>query len=120
MIEPRDAALTALYAIDLAGDSDLAGLGAKAKRLVRGVAEHLEVLDARINQSAQGWRVDRMPAVDRSILRLAAFELLYEPETPDAVVVSEAVRLAKLYSTQKSSGFVNGVLADIAEAQPSA
>ena len=120
MSEPRDAALTALYAVDLDGELDFRELNVKARRLARGVTDHLEVIDARINESAQGWKTDRMPAVDRSILRLAVFELLYEPETPDAVVVSEAVRLAKLYSTEKSSGFVNGVLATIAQAQPSA
>lgn len=117
MSEPRDAALTALYAVDLSGEPTPADLTDKARRLVSGVTEHLEELDGRINEVASGWRTDRMPAVDRAILRMATYELIYEPGTPDPVVLSEAVRLAKLYSTEKSPGFVNGVLAKIAGAQ---
>lgn len=119
MNEPRDAALTALYAIDLHGQMASSDLPDKAQRLVRGVSEHLEELDEGINAVAEGWRTERMPAVDRAILRLGAFELLYERETPVAVVLSEAVRLAKLYSTEKSGGFVNGVLAELAANQSS-
>lgn len=115
MIEARDAALQALYASDLDGDPQWRDLGEKAKRLVAGVQSHQDELDAVINGAAEGWKTDRMPAVDRAILRLGTYELTHEPETPDAVVLSEAVRLAKAYSTEKSSGFVNGVLAKIAE-----
>ncbi|HET9070860.1 MAG TPA: transcription antitermination protein NusB, partial [Acidimicrobiales bacterium] len=60
------------------------------------------------------WSVDRMPAVDRSLLRLATFELLGRPDTPTGVVISEAVDLAKEYSTEESGRFVNGVLAAVA------
>ncbi len=119
MIEPRDAALTALYAADRNGGLAPSDLADKARRLVKGVTAHLDELDVAINEVAEGWRTERMPVVDRAILRMAAYELLYETETPVAVVLSEAVRLAKLYSTEKSGGFVNGVLAKLAETQAS-
>lgn len=117
MNEPRDAALTALYAIDLSGEPIPSDLVDKASRLVRGVTEHLPELDERINAVAEGWRTERMPAIDRAILRMATYELVYEADTPAPIVLSEAVRLAKLYSTEKSGGFVNGVLAKLADTQ---
>ena len=64
--------------------------------------------------AAKGWEVERMPVLDRSILRLATYELIAEPEVPVAVVIDEAVELAKQYSTEFSGGFVNGVLSTIA------
>ncbi len=64
---------------------------------------------------SEHWAVERMPAVDRAVLRLGSYELVYEPEVPTAVVISEAVELAKQYSTEKSGRFVNGLLARIAE-----
>lgn len=114
MSEPRDAALSALYARDLAPDAEVGPLGDKARRIADGVAKHVEELDKSINEVAEGWRTERMPAIDRSILRMATYELRYEQDTPTAVVLSEAVRLAKLYSTEKSGGFINGVLAKLA------
>jgi transcription antitermination protein NusB len=82
--------------------------------LAEGVLAYRAELDRTIEAASDNWRVDRMPAVDRAILRLALFELRHEPATPTAVVISEAVRIAKEYSTDKSGAFVNGVLAALA------
>jgi N utilization substance protein B len=87
---------------------------AKATRLIQGVANHLTELDAAIDGASTRWRVSRMPPVDRAILRLGLYELRFEQQTPMAVVVSEAVRLAKTYSTERSGAFVNGILAKLA------
>ena len=78
--------------------------------LVEGVAAHLEELDALITRYSEHWRLERMAAVDRNLLRLAAYELLYEPKIPPKVVINEAVELAKLYGTEDSGAFVNGIL----------
>lgn len=86
-----------------------------AAALVRGVMEHLGALDALLARYAEGWTVDRMPAIDRNLLRLGVFEILHLPDVPPAVTISEAVELAKRYSTGDSSRFVNGVLGRIAE-----
>jgi N utilization substance protein B len=82
--------------------------------LVDGVAELLGELDARITDAAEHWTIERMPLVDRNLLRLGAFELAARPEVPTAVVLDEAIELAKLLSTADSGRFVNGVLATIA------
>lgn len=82
--------------------------------LVEGVERHGEEIDRLLAAHAIDWAIGRMPAVDRSLLRLATFELLRRPDTPTAVVISEAVDLAKEYSTEESGRFVNGVLAAIA------
>jgi N utilization substance protein B len=79
-------------------------------QLVEGVAAHLEELDALIARYSEHWRLERMAVVDRNLLRLAVFELLYEPQIPPKVVINEAVELAKLYGTEGSSAFVNGIL----------
>lgn len=81
--------------------------------LVRGVAERIARLDGLITMYAQGWTLDRMPAVDRNVLRLAVFELLYVDEVPDAVAISEALNLVRELSTDESPAFVNGVLGNI-------
>jgi N utilization substance protein B len=81
-----------------------------ARNLVTGTLEHLEEIDALIRKQADNWRLERMPAVDRNILRLAVFELLHEEELPKLVVVDEAIELAKKFSTDQSSRFVNGLL----------
>ena len=92
-----------------------------AERLVRGVAERLGRIDELVGASAEGWEISRMPAVDRSVLRLAVYELLEEPSVPVAVVIDEAVRLVGEYSTDDSGRFVNGVLSTVAaEARPPA
>lgn len=86
-----------------------------AVELLRGVEAHEVEIDALLRRFSEHWAVERMPAVDRAVLRLGSYELVYEPEVPTAVVISEAVELAKQYSTEKSGRFVNGLLARIAE-----
>ncbi|HEX9636044.1 MAG TPA: transcription antitermination factor NusB [Acidobacteriota bacterium] len=81
-----------------------------AERLAEGVIEHSAEIDELITASAHHWRLDRMYAIDRNLLRLAVFELVYELETPPKVVINEAIEVAKRYGTQKSPHFVNGVL----------
>ncbi|MBM9468255.1 transcription antitermination factor NusB [Nakamurella leprariae] len=88
-------------------------LGDYAEELVRGVAQHRDRLDEVIAGHARGWSLDRMPAVDRVVLRMAAFELLYVPDVPPAVAIDEAVELAKTLSTDDSPRFVNGVLGQL-------
>jgi N utilization substance protein B len=78
--------------------------------LISGVKEHQERLDALISEVAENWRLDRMAAIDRNILRLGAYEMLFCPEVPARVAINEALELAKRYSTAQSSRFVNGIL----------
>jgi len=78
-------------------------------RLVTGAVEHIEELDRRITKHAEHWRIERMPSVDRNILRLAVYELMHS-DTPAAVVIDEALELARRYSNEESVQFVNGVL----------
>lgn len=85
-----------------------------AADLVRGVGEHLDAIDRLVSAHAIDWRLERMPVVDRTLLRLGTYELLHRPDIPVAVVISEAVELAKAYSTDESGRFVNGVLAGVA------
>jgi len=89
-----------------------------AAQLVRGVQEHLDQIDMLLAAHAHGWSLDRMPAVDRNILRIGLFELLWNDGVPDAVVISEAVTLAGELSTDGSSGFVNGLLGRLLELKP--
>jgi transcription antitermination protein NusB len=84
------------------------------QQLVRGVDANIEQLDALIAAKAKGWTLRRMPVLDLSVMRLATYELLERLEVPTAVVLNEAVELAKRYSTDDSGRFVNGVLAAIA------
>jgi N utilization substance protein B len=107
--DTRELALQALYAVDLR-NGQLDGLPARAERLASGVIEHQAELDTTLDGVSRRWRVARMAPVDRAILRLALYELRFEPDTPTAVIVSEAVRLAKKYSTERSGAFVNGIL----------
>jgi N utilization substance protein B len=85
-----------------------------ARDLVEGVDAHLADIDAEIEAHAQGWPLERMPALDRAIARLAAWEILYNDEVPDAVAISEAVESATVLSTEDSAGFLNGLLGGIA------
>jgi transcription antitermination protein NusB len=82
--------------------------------LVRGVEARVTEIDHLVAAHAIGWSVDRMPVVDRALLRMATFELLARPDVPTGVVISEAVELATQYSTEESGRFVNGMLATIA------
>jgi N utilization substance protein B len=92
---------------------------AHAAELVRGVTEHAPRIDELISQYAEGWTLDRMPAVDRNVLRIGVYELLWAPDIPDGVAISEAVLLARDRSTDASPAFVNGLLARIAHLKPS-
>jgi transcription antitermination protein NusB len=85
-----------------------------AAALVNGVEEHVDELDHLIEAASHDWSVRRMPAVDRALLRMAAYELAHRPDVPVGVVLAEAVELAAEYSTESSSKFVNGVLATLA------
>jgi transcription antitermination factor NusB len=114
----RDEALEALYATDQSGGVPESGeLSDAAAELAEGVLGDLAALDAAIGAAAEGWRVERMAPVDRNVIRLGLWELRHRPDTPVAVVISEAVRLAKAYSTENSGRFVNGVLAALAAAE---
>ena len=81
--------------------------------LVRGVAAHRPEIDVLISTYAEGWTLERMPSVDRNVLRIAVFEIVYVDDVPDAVAVSEALGLVRNLSTDESPGFVNGVLGSI-------
>ena len=81
--------------------------------VARGVSEHLAHIDDLISSHLQGWTLDRLPAVDRAILRVAVWELLHADDVPEPVAVDEAVQLAKELSTDDSPGFINGVLGQV-------
>jgi len=89
-----------------------------AAELVRGVLEHQEQIDRLLATHAQDWTLDRMPAVDRNILRIGAYELLWRDDIPDAVAISEAVQLAAELSTDASPAFVNGLLGRLLRLKP--
>ncbi len=113
--EPRIQAIESLYAADAMGElPELEGLSVRARRLVEGVWRHREVLDDAIGSASTSWRIERMPAVDRNVLRIALYELRHT-KTPVAVVISEAVEIAKTYSTERSGSFVNGILGALVE-----
>ena len=81
-----------------------------ARTLFEGVAEHRAEIDRLIGEQAENWRLERMPAVDRNVLRLAVYELLWQPDVPKLVVLDEAIELAKTFGSENSSRFVNGLL----------
>jgi len=117
----RERALELLYeaeAKDIAAGDVIDGLPVAphpyARLLATGVDEHRDEIDGLVSKYAKGWALDRMPAVDRALLRLATYELVHHPNVPIAVVISEAVELASQFSTDDSSRFVNGVLSAIA------
>ncbi len=124
----REAALQMLFATEASGDSvatvirdfwrempgDAEGRP-YADALVSGVVEVLSEVDERIAAASQHWRVERMARVDRNVLRVGAFELAHRPEVPRAVIIDEAVEMAKRFGTAESGAFVNGVLDRIAD-----
>jgi N utilization substance protein B len=119
--EARERALALLYEAEIKHASCADVLGALViapdpftVALLDGVAAHAARIDELVAKAAEGWELDRMPALDRAVLRLATYELLVERDTPVAVVIDEAVELAHQYSTESSGSFVNGVLATIA------
>ena len=81
-----------------------------AERLILGVVEHVEKLDQLIEKYSENWRLERMPVIDRNILRIAAFELQYCDEIPPKVTLNEAIDLGKRYGTEDSGSFINGIL----------
>jgi len=124
----REAALQILFAVEAAGapteqalrdfwrefPGDAEGRS-YSEGLVRGVSEERADLDSRIGKASQNWRVERMTRVDRNVLRIGTWELLHERQTPRAVILDEAVELAKRFGTEESGAFVNGVLSKVAD-----
>jgi transcription antitermination protein NusB len=120
--EARERALELCYELEarnLDADTLLAGLpvapDAYTEQLVRGVDAHREDLDALLRKFSEHWALERMPAVDRTLLRMGGYELGWEPDLPTAVVIDEAVDLAGRYSTKDSGRFVNALLSRMAE-----
>ena len=119
--QARERALSLLYEAETKGEAPsdvLAGLPLEpapfATDLVSGVEGHGEEIDGFIRRFSRGWALERMPALDRALLRMGIYELLHRPDVPTGAVLSEAVELASRYSTEESGRFVNGVLAEIA------
>jgi N utilization substance protein B len=119
--QARERALSLLYEAEAKGVAPADVLSALplepapfAIALVAGVGEHGAEIDGYISRFSKGWAIDRMPALDRALLRIAIFELTHRPDVPTGAVLSEAVDLASRYSTEESGRFVNGVLGQIA------
>jgi N utilization substance protein B len=132
----RKRALDILYVADVRQISIAEALAAEAERaasepareaswlyareIVDGIVDHREEIDELIETYSQGWTLSRMPVVDRAILRIGIWEILYNDAVPHAVAIDEAVEAAKILSTDDSAGFVNGLLGRIAQTAPSA
>ena len=127
----RELALQFLYQFDLRGQEFLGEARSflrdeesdKSTRefalhLIRGTAEHLDEVNDLIRQVAKNWDIERMAVIDRNVLRMATFELLYCTDIPPKVSINEAIELGKRYSTQNSGGFINGVLDKIKDKTP--
>lgn len=119
----RECALQMLFQIDLAGGSPAEvfpefwgahevedDVRSFAERLVRGVIADRSRLDALLSGASERWRLERMAATDRNVLRIALWEFLHDPETPHAVVIDEAVEIARRFGNEESGAFVNGLL----------
>jgi N utilization substance protein B len=119
----RKRALDAIFEADLKGisivvksfEEDAEDKENYSETLIKGIKENQLVIDESITQSLQGWTFDRIPRVDRNILRIAVFELMFQKDVPTNVVISEAVALAESLSTDESSSFVNATLASISK-----
>lgn len=126
----RKRALDVLYEADIRGtdptdvlaggierraQADEPALNAYVSELIDGVQAHRERIDEVLSSYSMGWTLDRMPTVDRSILRIGAYEILWRSDIPDSVAISEAVALAQDLSTDESPSFVNGLLARVSE-----
>lgn len=130
----RERALQALYQLDMSGGSARDALNsawesvaaempkpdpaaiAFAEELVQGVVTHLAAIDALIEEHSHNWRIERMDRIDRNVLRLAIFELKHRDDIPRKVTLNEAVELGKLFGTEGSSAFINGLLDRVAVA----
>ena len=126
----RKRALDVLYGADVRGESINQSLEAEslraqadpkraspwayAREIVVGVTDHGDEIDELIETYSQGWPLNRMPAVDRALLRIGLWEILFNDEVPDSVAIAEAVESARVHSTEDSAGFVNGLLGRIA------
>jgi N utilization substance protein B len=123
----REVALKVLFQMDLGrqtldeawplaveGERLPAASAAFARELAAGAASHQAEIDRLLSECSEGWKVSRMPGVDRNLLRLAAYELLHRPDIPASVTINEAVELAKVYGTDESPRFINGVLGQLA------
>lgn len=86
-----------------------------AREIIEGIAEHGDEIDELIETYAQGWTINRMPVLDRAIVRIGIWEVMFNSEVPDGVAISEAVEAAQEFSTEDSAGFVNGLLGRIAQ-----
>ena len=117
----RKRAVDLLYEADLRGADPVTTLAERVTladppisdytiELVEGVATHQQAIDELLSNYAEGWTLDRMPGVDRAVLRVGLYELLFSTEVPDAVAIDEAVELAKALSTDETPRFVNGLL----------
>jgi transcription antitermination protein NusB len=120
--EARERALGLCYELEARGSTATALLSeistapdAYAVTLLEGVEVHQEEIDALLRKVSERWALERMPAVDRALLRIGSYELGWEPDLPTAVVIDEAVELAHQYSTKDSGRFVNALLSRIAE-----
>jgi len=120
--QARELALSLLYEADAKSTSPSAVLDdfpiepdPFAADLVAGVAKHGDEVDGYIRRFAKDWSLERMPVVDRNLLRIGVYELVHRPDVPTAAVISEAVELARRYSTDESGRFVNGMLGRIAD-----
>ena len=127
----RKRALDALYAAELnkvdalealtgaqessAGRQNQDAIFDYAETIVTGVKTNRDALDSRLQNLSEGWKLERMPYVDRAILRMGAWEILFNPEVPNEVAISESVNLASELSTEESPKFINGVLARLAK-----
>ncbi len=116
--DQRGVNASTLLAGRLATPGDGPPLNPYAAELVEGVVAHWGEINELLTTYSHGWTVDRMPGVDRAILRLGAWEVVWNDYVPDAVAISEAVELAKSLSTDESPSFVNGLLARLAEVKP--
>jgi len=116
--EQRGVNVESLLAERLAHPGTEAPLNEYTVELVQGVVRKWVAINELLSTYSQGWTIERMPAVDRAILRIGAFEVLYADDVPDAVAISEAGALAKSLSTDDSPTFVNGLLARLAEVKP--
>jgi N utilization substance protein B len=133
----REAALQILYSLDVQPElgaepaiarfygsfveeaASAAGEGrAFVERLVRGVVEHLADIDARISGASLHWRLERMARVDRNLIRLAVYEMLFCDDIPGKVAINEAIEIAKRFGERETPAFVNGVLDRVLEDQP--
>lgn len=130
----RKAALDLLYEADIRGTSAVETLNLRdvveegpdarpireyTRELVNGVGDNFRKIDELITTYAQGWDMDRLPAVDRNILRLGIYEILWSETTPDGVAIDEALTLAKELSTDESAGYIHGVLGRISSIKES-